>query len=65
VFVPEHGKRQPDREVSANLPHLSIHEIAERLNISVEAAYALVKASLRGTRGRGSNHVAPFISVEL
>jgi hypothetical protein len=32
---------------SVTIPHLSICEIAEKLNISVEAAFALVKASLR------------------
>ena len=46
--MPEHEERRPDGEVSAILAHLSIHEIAERLEISVEAAYALVNASLRG-----------------
>ena len=44
----EYEERWPDGEVSAIVPPLSIHEIAERLDISVEAAYALVKASLRG-----------------
>jgi hypothetical protein len=44
----EYEEGQPDREVSAIVAHLSIHKIAERLEISVEAAYALVKASLRG-----------------
>jgi predicted DNA-binding protein YlxM (UPF0122 family) len=46
--MPEYEERQPDGEVSAIVAHLSIHEIAERLEISVEAAYALVKASQRG-----------------
>jgi predicted DNA-binding protein YlxM (UPF0122 family) len=44
----EYEERQPEGEVSAIVDHLSIHEIAERLEISVEAAYALVKASQRG-----------------
>jgi hypothetical protein len=47
-FVPEYEERQPDGEVSAIVPNLPIHEIAESLDISVEAAYALVNASLRG-----------------
>ena len=46
--MPEYEERQQDREVSAIVPHLSIHELAEKLGISVEAAYALVNASLRG-----------------
>ena len=46
--MPEYEEKRPDGEVYAILAHLSIHEIAERLEISVEAAYALVKASLRG-----------------
>jgi predicted DNA-binding protein YlxM (UPF0122 family) len=46
--MPEDEEKRPDGEVSAILSHLSIHEIAERLEISVEAAYALVKASQRG-----------------
>ena len=46
--MPEYEERRPDGEVSAIVPHLSIHEIAEGLEISVEAAYALVNASLRG-----------------
>jgi hypothetical protein len=46
--MPEYEEGRPDGEVSAIVAHLSIHEIAERLEISVEAAYALVKASLRG-----------------
>ena len=46
--MPEYEERQPDREVSAIVAHLSIHEIAERLEISVKAAYALIKASQRG-----------------
>jgi predicted DNA-binding protein YlxM (UPF0122 family) len=44
----EYEERYPDREVSAVVPDLSLQEIAERLGISVEAAYALVNASLRG-----------------
>jgi hypothetical protein len=47
-FVPELEERRPEGEVSTNVPYLSIHEIAERLGISAEAAYALVKATLRG-----------------
>jgi hypothetical protein len=47
-FVPEYEERQPDGEVSAIVPNLPIHKIAESLDISVEAAYALVNASLRG-----------------
>lgn len=46
--MPEYEKRWPDGEVSAIVPHLTIHEMAQRLGISVEAAYALVSASLRG-----------------
>ena len=44
----EYEERYPDREVSGVVPDLSLQEIAERLGISVEAAYALVNASLRG-----------------
>ena len=44
----EYEEGRPDRGVSAIVAHLSIHEIAERLEISVEAAYALVNASMRG-----------------
>ena len=46
--MPEYEERRADGEVSAIVAHLSIHEIAERLEISVEAAYALVNASMRG-----------------
>ena len=46
--MPEYEERRPEGEVSAIVPYLSIHEIAERLGVSVEAAYALVKATLRG-----------------
>ena len=46
--MPEHEERRPDGAVTDIVPHLSIHEMAERLEISVEAAYALVNASLRG-----------------
>ena len=46
--MPEYEEGRPDGEVSAIVAHLSIHEIAERLEISVEAAYALVNASMRG-----------------
>ena len=49
----EYDERQPGWEISAILPHLSIHEIAERLDISVEAAHALVNASLGGKVGTG------------
>jgi hypothetical protein len=49
--VSEYDERQPGWEISAIVPHLSIHEIAERLDILVEAAYALVNASLRGKVG--------------
>ncbi len=41
-------EREPGWGVSAIVPHLSIREVAERLGISVEAAHALVNASLRG-----------------
>jgi predicted DNA-binding protein YlxM (UPF0122 family) len=44
----EYEERLPEGEMSAIVPNLSVQEIAERLEISVEAAYALVKASLRG-----------------
>ncbi len=44
----EYEERQPEGEVSAIMPYLSIHEIAERLDISVESAHALVNVSLRG-----------------
>jgi predicted Zn-dependent protease with MMP-like domain len=46
--MPEYEERRPDGEVSAIVAHLTIHEMAERWGISVEAAYALVIASLRG-----------------
>jgi len=46
--VPEYEERPPKGEASAIVPHLSIHEIAEGLGISVEAAHALVNANLRG-----------------
>ena len=49
----EYEERQPEGEVSAIVHHLSIHEIAKRLNISVEAAHALLIASLRGKRNTG------------
>ena len=45
--MPEYEERCQDEEVSAIVPHLTIHEMAERLEISVEAAYSLVNASLR------------------
>jgi hypothetical protein len=48
VLVPEYEEKRPDGKVSPIVPNLSVHEIAERLNISVEAAHALVNASLRG-----------------
>jgi hypothetical protein len=44
----EYEERRPDGEVSGLVLPLSIHEMAERLEISVEATYALVNASLRG-----------------
>jgi predicted DNA-binding protein YlxM (UPF0122 family) len=44
----EYEERYPDEERSDIVPDLSLQEIAERLGISVEAAYALVKSSLRG-----------------
>jgi hypothetical protein len=63
VFVPECGKRQPDEggelfaedgeEVSVIVAQLSIPEIAEGLDISPEAANALVKASLRAKTTTG------------
>jgi transposase len=46
--VPELEERRPEGEVSTTVPYLSIHEIAERLGVSAEAAYALVQATLRG-----------------
>ncbi len=46
--MPELEERWPEGEVSTTVPYLSIHEIAERLGVSAEAAYALVKATLRG-----------------
>ena len=52
-LVPEYEERQPEGEVSDIVPYSSIHEIAERLDISVEAAHALVIASLRGKRNTG------------
>ena len=48
--VPEYEERQPEGEVSDLVPYPSIHEIAESLDISVEAAHALIIASLRGKR---------------
>ena len=47
MLVPEYEEKRPDGEVSPIVPNLSVHEIAERLNISVEAAHTLVNASLR------------------
>ncbi len=44
----EYEESLPKGEMFASVADLSIQEIAERLGISVEAAYALVKASLRG-----------------
>ena len=44
--MPEFEERRTDGEIAAIVPPLSILEIAKRLNISQEAAYALVKASL-------------------
>jgi hypothetical protein len=46
--LPEYEEKQPDGEVPDTVHYLSIHEIAERLNISVEAAHAMVIAGLRG-----------------
>jgi hypothetical protein len=46
--MPEYEERRPDGEMSAIVPHPPIHEIAERLGILVEDAYALVNASMRG-----------------
>jgi hypothetical protein len=48
VLVPEYEEKRSDGKVSTIVPNLSVYEIAERLNISVEAADALVNASLRG-----------------
>lgn len=52
-LVPEYEERQPEGEVSDLVPYPSIHEIAESLDISVEAAHALIIASLRGKRNTG------------
>jgi transposase len=46
--MPELEERRPEGEVATIVPYLSIHEIAERLGVSAEAAYALVKATLGG-----------------
>jgi hypothetical protein len=51
--VPEYEESQPEGGVSNVVPYLSIHEIAERLDISVEAAHAIVIATLRGKRNTG------------
>ena len=51
--MPEYEERQPEGEVSDLVPYPSIHEIAESLDISVEAAHALIIASLRGKRNTG------------
>ena len=53
VLVPEYEERQPEGKVADIVPYPSIHEIAERLDISVEAAHALIIASLRGKRNTG------------
>jgi hypothetical protein len=51
--VYEYEEGRSEGKVSTIVPLLSIHEIAERLGISVEAAYALVKASVRGKARTG------------
>ena len=60
--MPERGKKHPDEgselfaeggEVSVIVPQLSIPEIVEGLDISPEAANALVKASLRAKTSMG------------
>jgi hypothetical protein len=44
----EYEEGRTEGEVDAVVPHLSIHQVAQRLGISVEAAHALVEASLKG-----------------
>ena len=51
--MPEYEESQPEGGVSNVVPYLSIHAIAERLDISVEAAHAIVIATLRGKRNTG------------